>query len=156
MSPSFPSRSNKPGLRRTMQVGIRIHEEVSQDHSRPYRNRSFKELNRRHPQFTSSGNHQILFQKDPLRAVAIHLQVDPGGDAVNTTSDQHSFTNLEMILPNQVAIHLHCRICYNFIIYIQNCLGVIFSYERKGTILGATAYQLGNTSFCKITEVKQC
>ena len=76
----FPDCMNKPGSRHTnswlscsqlfTKVGLRNHEEVSQDHSRPF-SPSRNWIG--DPHFTSTGNLQILSQMDQFQAVGLLL-----------------------------------------------------------------------------------
>ena len=67
--------------------------------------------------FTSRGNHQILSQKDPFQAVGLFLWLGArggtGAGTRNTTSAQHRFINLWIILLRRAAIRLHYWVRYD-------------------------------------------
>ena len=108
----FPNQTSKPGSWHTIAcheaifalgyTGIRNHDVVSQNHSRPFHNWSGPSGNRTgDPHFTSRGNHQILSQKDPLQAVGL-------------------LVDWELEITVKVKVYFH-SLQYAYIHYIKNC-----------------------------------
>ena len=78
-------------LHYSAEAGLKKHELVSQDRSRPFLHLVPSESRAGDPYLTSRGNHKILFFGWELEGT--------GEDAGNTTSVQrHRFTNLQIIL----------------------------------------------------------